>query len=208
MRALTPRGIISEAAIVLGVCAGLGMAVISRFDAERDDLERDLTNATKLMSHRGEIEQSQSLWMRQRERARVARDSMRSLSEPASTAAVLHERIMGMARDCEVRIDRIQPGQQSAPEPASASDDPTAPKPVLPKAVLSNTIDAEGRYDSMVRFIERLESLGLGRINDVRLTPLDTGNEQLVRASVSTVHVAFDTKDLATANASFKGGTP
>lgn len=194
MRALTPRGIVSESIIVLGVCAGLGLGVISRFDAEAHDAERDLSSARQRLAERGELERSHSDWAMQRERARAARKSVQLLSEPASDAAALHDRFMTIARTCDVRIERILPAAQAPQSTPAPPEDPDAPAPVRPTAVLANTIEAIGRYDSVVKFIEQVERMGFGRVNGVQIRPIEKDQERLVHTSLQTVHFAFDAK--------------
>lgn len=206
MKPLTPRNLFSEGIIIVGACAGIGLLVIGRFDADRRQVDRELSAASKLLAERGEIEAGQARWLALRASARSAISRMGELSAPAEDAATLHERLTAIARDCDVRIDRIQPAHSNATPPAP-SDDPSIPTPAWPKSILTNSIEADGRYDSVVHFIEKLESLGLGRINEVRITPVTDANAHSVHVTLQAVHVAFDTRPQP-AQASAQGVTP
>lgn len=208
MKPLSARSILSEAVIVAGVSAALGMVVLSRLESESRDVERDLLNASLRLAERAELEASQPQWLEMRRLARAANASVAEFSGATADAAALHDRLMVLARDCDIRVDRIQPSQRTmTPEPA-ASDDPSAPPPVRALAAIANSIDVSGRYDSLVRFIERLEDLGFSRVNEVRIVPRREGDERLVQASLQTVHFAFAQAGTQDVGARVEGSTP
>jgi hypothetical protein len=179
-------------------------------ESETQDVERDLANASKLLAERSEIDRTQPQWLETRRQAREAKKNMAELSAPTADAASLHDRLMAIARECDVRVDRIQPSPMTLPPEPPPSDDPSAPPPVRPTAALANSIDVKGRYDCFVKFIDRLESLGFTRVNEVRIAPRQEGDVQSVQASVQTVHFAFASSaaSKAQASAGAQGVTP
>jgi len=203
---------VSQAVIVLAVCAGVSLGVLqplkNRLSAER----------AQLAAGQSLVVQNQAMQVKPNDPQLAARNKrlyahLRGLATTSDSAASLHNTLMTLARETGVVIEAVEPRQLAVPPPAPpavaipGAMTPTA-SPVAPSSAFSAGITGQGTYEAIAAFLGRLEEAGLARLVSGQVTPQHSaGGEPAARFALTTVHFGFSVPTTH-ARAAATGGGP
>lgn len=203
MKTISSRDLGAQAIIVLGVSTAISILVLGPLSDRLDGVRRALSAANGLMFQSSSLSAETPKWKARTAQDQLSRDHLHTLSMPAKDSAEVQNRLMTIAAEHGVRIDRIQPRMATG---AVGQSTDAANQRVAPTATIFNVIEAAGTYNALAQFVGDVQSIGLTRVTAVRMTPIIDGDQQLARATIQATHYAFAVPTVQPPSSPLSGG--
>ncbi len=188
-RTITSRDLSTMTFIVLALCGAASVMMFGPVRHRETQANLALEEAHRAAQLAPSLLIESVAWREEEARGKAMQDYVAKHSTGAIDSAALTQRLYDMATICGLELSRIRPSAKHI----NAGKNADGASKSAPQAALRVSLDTTADYQAVVRFLDSLETdFGFVRIETVRLTPVTSAGKPLVRATIESVHFAFD----------------
>ncbi|MGE3106860.1 MAG: hypothetical protein AB7G11_04985 [Phycisphaerales bacterium] len=216
------RRLASEGLIGLAVALGIHFMFVDPQKTTLGELQKRCDELTAKLPSQAGMADAVPAALTQMERARAEAERLERAGELARRESELFSRIMRLASDHRVRVDRMEPQRLTPASFATGGGTPASPlAPGTPGATLTlrprdasvgYSIALSATYADLCRFLSMMQTeLAYAHVRSLRVQALDgpvsEADSKLVTAVIETSHFAVDASPLPLPDAA-NGGQP